>query len=388
MLFASIPSRILPLLLLLSGCSGRSPHPVGPLVAGVPHPEPVSRPAHHPPDYPRLQGGYHAERLSGDYAGYPALEAFIQQMELRHGFPRAYLLGLFSGARRKQWTLDYMARDTPSPVPNRIQSPRAGGWSRYRSQFLGDYHINRGVEFWRRNAAALSAARRHYGVPEAIILGILGVETAYGANLGKDRILDALTTLAFDYPRRAGYFTDELENFLLMTRSEGLDPAQPRGSFAGAMGLSQFMPGSFLKWAEDLDGDGRRDLWNPADAIGSVARYFAVHGWKPGEPVVTRARASGLQYRELEYGYDKPYSLSRLAAYGIEPAEEIGSGRAAGQAEPVFRFLRLGVEKGEEHWLGHENFYVITRYNHSTYYAMAVYQLAEVIRRRHERQPS
>lgn len=385
MLIHSIPLRLFSLIVWLSGCAGPLSHP--PTVAGRPPPsESDTVDSQKNQTSPPLQGHYQATYLSGDYAGYPALMAFIEQMVIRHGFARDYLLGLFSGVQRKQWTLDYMARDAPSSGTARALAPKPGGWSRYRKQFLTDYHINRGVQFWNRNAMALKKAGLRYGVPENIIMGILGVETAYGANLGKDRIIDALTTLAFDYPRRAEYFTGELESFLLMTRSEGMDPAQPRGSYAGAMGLGQFMPGSFLKWAQDLDGDGRRDLWNPADAIASVAHYFAVHGWKTGEPVVTPARVSGTGYKTLEYGYDKPYTLQQLAAYGVEPAAPMPLRVASTGQATAFRFLRLGVDTGEEHWLGHDNFYVITRYNHSTHYAMAVYQLAQAVERRYREQ--
>ncbi len=327
-----------------------------------------------------LQGPYSASRLSGDYADYPALLTFIDRMVQRHAFPKAYLLGLFSEAKRRQWTLDYMRREAPPATPQRTLPPRPGSWTRYRAQFLTDFHINRGASFWSKHAATLHKASQRFGVPESIVMGILGVETAYGANLGKDRILDALTTLAFDYPRRADYFTSELENFLIMTRSEGMDPTQPRGSYAGAMGLGQFMPGSFLQWGTDLDGDGRKDLWNPADAIGSVAHYFAAHGWHPGAPVITPARTTHPRYKLLEYGYDKPYTLSTLAEYGVEPVSPVSGGTTAS-----LRFLRLGTQQGEEHWLGHDNFYVITRYNHSTHYAMAVYALAEAVKQRYEK---
>lgn len=377
-----LPVRWFFLVILLSSCAGRH--------GGTNHPAPQppkpggqSDISHQPPT-PPLQGTYAAGRLTGDYAAYPALLTFIDRMVQRHGFPKAYLLGLFSEAHRKQWTLDYMTREAPPATPQRNLAPRPGGWTRYRAQFLTDFHIGRGVTFWSKHTAALQKASQRFGVPESVILGILGVETAYGANLGKDRILDALTTLAFDYPRRADYFTGELENFLLMTRSEGMDPAQPKGSYAGAMGLGQFMPGSFLQWAVDLDGDGRRDLWNPADAIGSVANYFAVHGWHHGDPVVTPARTTSPRYKLLEYGYDKTYSLPTLAEYGVEPASSLAGLSTKGQA-PSFRFLRLGIHQGEEHWLGHDNFYVITRYNHSTHYAMAVYELGEAVRQRYEK---
>jgi membrane-bound lytic murein transglycosylase B len=254
--------------------------------------------------------------------------------------------------------------------------PKPGAWSRYRAKFLTDQHISKGAAFWQRHADTLRRASQQYGVPAEYVMGIMGVETIYGSNVGKDRVLDALTTLAFDYPRRAEYFTEELENFLLMTRDERVDPVTPRGSFAGAMGLGQFMPSSFRRWAVDFDGDGRKDLWQPEDAIGSIANYFAEHGWREGERVVSPALATGPEARLPESGFDTGYSLSALAEYGIRPA-----GNYRGSADGV-RLLRLSTNDGDEYWLGHPNFYVITRYNRSSFYAMSVFQLAEAIRAR------
>jgi len=317
-----------------------------------------------------VAGSYRALGIGGDYAGYPALQQFIDQMVVRHGFSREYLNGLFSQARRKQWTLDYLGKESGA-----AGQPRPGAWSRYRARFLTDKHIAGGVAFWRRHASELERAGARYGVPPEYILGIMGVETIYGANVGNHRVIDALTTLAFDYPRRGDYFKTELEKFLLMTRDEGVDPSVPVGSYAGAMGLGQFMPSSFLQWAVDFDGDGRRDLWNPVDAIGSIAQYFAAHGWRPGEPVVTAARGSAMA-RNLESGFDTRYSLAALTGYGIQPA-------AALDGDSTVRLLRLSADSGDEYWLGHQNFYVITRYNHSTHYAMAVHQLAQAIKQRY-----
>jgi membrane-bound lytic murein transglycosylase B len=203
------------------------------------------------------------------------------------------------------------------------------------------------------------------------------VETIYGANLGNHRILDALTTLAFDYPRRAEYFEGELESFLIMSRSQYQDPAKPKGSFAGAMGLGQFMPSSFLKYAVDFDGDGRKNLWDAEDAIGSIAHYFAAFGWREGEPVVSPAIIAGGQVEGLKTGFDTRYSLGTLASYGIRPkfdhpAEEVS-------------LLRLRAAGGDDYYLGYPNFYTITRYNHSTYYAMAVHQLGQAIKQRYRR---
>ncbi|MDF9392510.1 MULTISPECIES: lytic murein transglycosylase B [Methylococcus] len=314
-----------------------------------------------------LKGGYSARRVTGDYAGYPALDRFIARMAQQHGFPRDYLNGLFSQAQRKTWTINYMRKES-KPGP-----PSPGGWSRYRAQFLDSLHIARGVDFWRRHAGTLRQASERYGVPPEYILGIMGVETAYGANLGSHRVLDALTTLAFDSPRRADYFAEELEKFLLMARQERFDPAQPKGSFAGAMGLGQFMPSSFLEWAVDFDGDGRKDLWQPADAIGSVANYFAAHGWQSGEGVVIPAVLKSGGTCELETGYHTRYSVAELSRSGVAPRGVLDA------ATPV-SLLRLRAHAGDEYWLGLPNFYVITRYNNSTYYAMAVHELAQAIR--------
>ena len=317
-------------------------------------------------------GGYSAPYVSGDYAGYPALDRFIEHMASQHGFSRDYLNGLFSQAQRKHWTLEYMNREAPTI------KPKPGAWSRYRAKFLTDQHISKGAAFWQRHADTLRRASQQYGVPAEYVMGIMGVETIYGSNVGKDRVLDALTTLAFDYPRRAEYFTEELENFLLMTRDERVDPVTPRGSFAGAMGLGQFMPGSFRRWAVDFDGDGRKDLWEPADAIGSIANYFAEHGWREGERVVSPAVAAGRESSLPESGFDTHYTLADLAQYGIRP-----EGAFRGDPGDV-RLLRLSASDGDEYWLGHQNFYVITRYNHSTHYAMAVHELAQAVKARYQ----
>lgn len=356
---------------MLAGCASNRPghYPAQSSSAGAAAP---SYPAPQADRQPQLAGRYSAARVSGDYMGYPGLDEFITRMASKHGFPREYLNGLFSQAQRKQWTLNYLSREAGPGVA----TPRPGAWTRYRSQFLTEQHISGGADFWRRHAQALQRASERYGVPPEYILGIMGVETVYGRNVGNHRVIDALTTLAFDYPRRAGYFAEELENFLVMANAERIDPAQPVGSYAGAMGLGQFMPSSFLHWAVDFDGDGRRNLWQAEDVIGSIANYFAQHGWHRGEPVATPAVATNGNVQNLETGYDTHYALADLVNRGIRPAVGLQG------AEPL-RLLRLRATTGDEYWLGHENFYVITRYNHSTHYAMAVHQLAQAIKQRY-----
>lgn len=325
--------------------------------------------------HPASVGAYHATQVSGDYAAYPALQQFIELMVRKHGFEREYLNGLFSQAKRKQWTLDYLAKSDQSLGAK----PGKGSWSRYRAKFLDSRHINAGVNFWQRHQATLQRASQQFGVPAEYILGIMAVETTFGSFVGNHRIIDALTTLAFDYQRRGDYFRRELENFLIMARNESIDPARPVGSFAGAMGLGQFMPSSFLEWAVDFNGDGKRDLWDPEDSIGSVANYFAKHGWKPGQPVVSAINGHAAAADSLEPGLDKPYPISVLQRAGLTPAADCNCD------EPL-RLLWLRHADKDEYLLGYPNFYVITRYNQSTHYAMAVHELAQAIKSAYRQQ--
>lgn len=314
-------------------------------------------------------GSYLAQSVSGDFAGYASLDLFIDEMADEHGFNRDYLRGLFSQAHRKDWTLRYLAKSDKS----RKGKPATGGWTRYRAKFVDERHIAEGVDFAHSYSAALKRASHQYGVPEEYILAILAVETSFGGNVGNHRVLDALTTLSFDYPRRGDYFRVELKNYLLMTRTEGLDPALPVGSFAGAMGLGQFMPSSFLSLAVDFNEDGRRDLWDPEDAIGSIANYFSHHGWKPGQPVVTFLTAQGKV--TLEPGLNKPYTIIEIEQAGLHPV------RPCSSDGPLYLLL-LRYSGYDQYFIGHPDFYTITRYNHSVYYAMAIHELAEAIKKR------
>nr|MBP8198389.1 lytic murein transglycosylase B [Chromatiaceae bacterium] len=307
-------------------------------------------------------------RLRGDYANYPAAQAFVDRMTAE-GFDRAQVADWLSRAQRQQWIIDFVHKPDAKP-----STQPTGAWTRYRAKFLTDANIAKGVTFWGRYERELNRAQEKYGVPPEYVVAIIGVETNWGGYMGKHRIMDALATLAFDFPRRSDYFTDELAAYLKMARDEGMDPFQPKGSYAGAMGYGQFMPSSYLKWAVEFDGDGRRDLWNPVDAIGSVANYFAVHGWRRGEPVAVKADASGAV--ALKAGFDTRYSLDALARDGIRPQGRLPAGDEVS-------LIRLDATGGYQFWLGLNNFYVITRYNHSSYYAMAVHQLAQALRARH-----
>lgn len=295
-------------------------------------------------------------------------ERFAEEMALRHGFDGMDLRALLGQARYRQAIIDAMER------------PHEGKpWHRYRRLFLTPERIAGGAAFWRANAEVLRRAQARYGVPPEIIVAILGVETSYGAQIGGHRALDALTTLGFSYPKRAEFFRGELESLLLLERDERMDPVTAVGSYAGALGKPQFIPSSYRAYAVDFDGDGQRDLWGSnADVIGSVANYFDRHGWRRGEPVAFPARLTGTLPTDIEVAQKKPLTptstAARLRAAGVN-----WDGAVAGGA-PV-TLIRLDGPQ-DEYWVGLDNFYAITRYNHSNLYAMAVFQLSEKIRER------
>lgn len=316
-------------------------------------------------------GGYRASKLGGDYAGYAATRQFVNKMVDQHGFSHSYMNGLFSKVDRQDGVLEILNR------PSRKGPARKGSWTRYRDIFMTEKRMREGAEFMTTYRKELNRAYQQYGVPPEYITAIIGVETSYGGNIGKIPVLDALATIAFDYPRRSKYFTKELEQFLLMTREEGFDPKSPVGSYAGAMGLGQFMPSSFRRYAVDFDGNGRRDLWNTVDAIGSVANYFSAHGWQKGGEVAVPASFTSTSYRSMKTGYRSKHSLGSLRKAGIRPNGNVNSDRVS--------LLKYSTYDGDELWLGMHNFYVITRYNHSSKYALAVHQLAQEVKRRHDR---
>ena len=295
----------------------------------------------------------------------PELPQFIDKMVTEHGFDQAELEQVFADVEVKDSILKAISRPAEKSKP----------WHEYRDIFLTGSRIEGGVEFWEQHKEALSQAEQTYGVPAEYIVAILGVETRYGGNVGGFRVIDALSTLAFRYPPRSPFFTSELEHFLILTREEQMSQLKPVGSYAGAMGLGQFMPSSYRAYAVDFDKDGQRDIWtNPTDAIGSIANYLAVHGWQPGESVVHRTQLDKALPDDISGKDLKPaFSREQLAVAGFS-LDQLPAGK------DKLSVIALTQKEGEEYWLGRQNFYAITRYNHSRMYAMAVYQLAQAIR--------
>ncbi len=302
----------------------------------------------------------------GDYLHRNDVQQFISDMASRHGLPAEQIEAIIAQAARQTRVLEL------------ISKPAEGKpWRDYRPIFVNEKRIAAGVEFWNENEPLLENAEIRYGVPPEIITAIIGVETFYGTRMGRFPVLDSLATLGFDYPPRSKFFSKELEQFILFTLEEGMDPFSLKGSYAGAMGMGQFIPSSYRQYAVDFDQDGQRDLFgSAADAIGSVANYFARHKWRQGGRIATRARVNGKQYTKLKANERKPrYTVRQLKKAGIMPLDEL-------PADEKLSFLALNGRKGKEFWLGHHNFFVITQYNHSVKYALAVYELSEAIKAR------
>ena len=300
------------------------------------------------------------------YADRAEVRAFAAEMVERHGFRSRDLERLFAEARYLDSVVTLM-----TPVKTGERS-----WQNYRANFLNPRRVEAGAVFWRQNAKALERAAAVYGVPPEIIVAIIGVETEYGRNTGSFRVLDALATLAFDYPRRAEFFRSELEQFLLLARETRSDAGSYRGSYAGAIGIPQFMPGSIRRYAVDFDGNGRIDLRaSPADAIGSVANFLAQHGWLAGAPIAAPAEVTGDRYQLLaDGGVDPERTAGELREADVVFDESIGD-------ETPSVLIELESPGGPSEFLvGLQNFYVLTRYNRSSFYAAAVRELAAEVK--------
>lgn len=297
-------------------------------------------------------------------------DSFVMEMVTEHGFEKNKLEALFEEARLLDKVLEAISRP----------AEKSKEWYEYRQIFLTDKRISEGVNFWHENRDLLQKAEQEYGVDRSVIVAIIGVETFYGRHKGAYRVIDSLATLGFNYPPRAKFFREQLKQFLLFTRRLDIDPLTLLGSYAGAMGMPQFIPSSFQSYAADFDQDGRIDIWdNRADVIGSVANYFKLHGWQKGQPVAVPvwlkkgANTRGLIAEYVEKGLKPGIELSDLTRDAVLLKRKV-------TGNPLSSLLRFRQPDSDEYWVAFQNFYTITRYNHSPLYAMAVYQLSEAIR--------
>lgn len=311
------------------------------------------------------------------FAQWKEVSDFIANMVAKHGFQETDLIALFEQTRYIE-TARQLMRPAPPGKPK--------NWKAYRARFVEPYRIDAGVAFWNKNADVLARAEQQYGVPAEIIVGLIGVETIYGKNTGNFRAMDVLTTLAFDYPEtptreaRMQFFRSELENLLVLAKESSADPFAFKGSYAGAIGLPQFMPGSIRQYAVDFDGDGKISLNDSAaDAIGSVANYLALHGWKRNLATVFPAtlNAQNDSLSELKTSISKglraTYALNELKGFLTTSSSDAPDGILYGVID-----LQNG-EDADEYWLGTDNFFAITQYNRSYFYAMSVIDLGRVI---------
>jgi len=308
--------------------------------------------------------------VSANYSQRKDVQQFIAEMQKEHGFDGKLISNWMEGVIQQKTALEAISRPAEGVLT----------WGKYRQIFLTGNRISKGVQFWKDNAELLARAEKEYGVSAEFIVAIIGVETYYGKRAGNYPVLDALTTLGFDYPPRAKFFRKQLKHYLLMVREEKLDVKKLTGSYAGAMGMPQFIPSSFRSYAVDFDGNGVRDFWtSSADPIGSVANYFKKHGWKRNQPVASRASVEKSS-EKLASKKMKPHkSVAEYKRMGVKPVDHFSDSAQA-------TLLKLSGKKGEEYWMTLNNFYVITRYNHSPLYAMAVYQLSQAVSEKYHAQ--
>lgn len=295
----------------------------------------------------------------------PSVDEFIEQQSETHNLDKTEL---------KKW-LDSAVIN--KDVLEAIQRPwEAKPWYQYYPIFLTEKRLNAGLKFWEKHEETLEKAERKYGVPAQIIVAIIGVETFYGNYMGKYSVLDSLYTLGFHYPPRAKFFRSELSEFFQLASEEGWDISSAKGSYAGAMGYGQFISSSYRYYAVDFDGDGERNLLtNPVDAIGSVANYFAKHKWQEGQPIAQPLTSDASWSTVVSEGMKPNTTREKLSQQGFS----LPSSDAAAPHTSV-RVFEFQAEDAKEYWLGYDNFYVITRYNHSPLYAMAVYQFSEQLK--------
>jgi len=320
-----------------------------------------------------FSGGYAlaADKTPVNFLQHPKAQQFIIEMIEKHHFKKTDMYKWFASIKPRPDIIEAISHPAEATKP----------WYLYRKIFLIERRIQGGAEFMKTHKADLMRAEKQTGVPAEIIVAILGVETLYNRYKGRHFVLESLSTLAFDYPKRSRFFRSELEQFLLLAREEGVDPLTLKGSYAGAMGGPQFISSSFRRYAIDFNNDGKRDIWNnTTDMIGSVANYFKVHGWQPQQNIIINTKISGDQIDSLlKQGIKPKHSLKELTARGVvykhNAAENIPENTKAA-------LIKFDMEKEPVYRLGFKNFYVITRYNHSPLYAMAVVELSEAIIKR------
>ena len=316
-----------------------------------------------------------------NYTKHPRAISVMNALVNQHGFKRSYLNNLFSNVKVQKSALRAF---TPRHKQKRRKDTRTaaqkaktkkyyntyGPWERYSRLVVSQKRVNQGVAYIKKHQKTFNKVEKKYGVPKEYIAAILGIETAFGQNVGKYPVFDTLSTLAFEKNRRNKFFKNELIKFIQLSKTENFNPKNVKGSYAGAIGLVQFMPSNYKPYGVDFNRDGRITLQQPEDAIASVANYFVKNGWRKGEPVATRVSYKGQRFRAYKTGYKKAYHRATLK--GITPKEKWNY-------KGKVRLIKLNKKKYDELWYGAKNFFVITRYNHSAYYAMSVHQLAELI---------
>lgn len=316
-----------------------------------------------------------------DYTKNKEVRSFMNTLVKKYDFKKSYLKKLFSNVKVQKKALWAFLppkqrprlKDTRSSAQiAKAKEYRAkyGSWERYARVTVTSKRVKDGVEFLKAYKTTFAKVEKQYGVPKEYIAAIIGVETAYGANVGKFPVFDTLTTLAFEKNRRNKFFKDQLKEFLRLSQTEKFNPKNVYGSYAGAIGLGQFMPSNYAAYGVDFNGDGRITLQRKQDAIASIANYFKKNGWRSGEPVATRVSYEGKRFRKYKTGYKTSYHRKQLK--GIAP-------KKYWDYKGKVRLIKLNKKSHDELWYGAKNFYVITRYNHSAYYAMSVHQLATKI---------
>ena len=289
-----------------------------------------------------------------DYSKTTQVLSFIEEMVTKHGFEESYLIEIFQSAEKKEKIINSMNR----PAEKKFS------WAQYKARLISPIRVNNGADFLQRFLPEFEKAEEKFGVPKEIIAAIIGIESSYGSITGRERVIDSLSTLAFDYPRRSNFFTKQLEHFLLLAREEKLDAFSMKGSYAGAMGYGQFIPSSYRSYAIDFDNDGIRNIvTNPIDAIGSVANYLSKHGWEKNALI-----AEALERSDVTSDFKTSLTLKDKDALELVSKTNLFDKK----------YLQINFEDSE-FWLGHKNLYVLSRYNRSSFYVMAVFLLSQEI---------